>query len=1066
MKKNYLFLNLFLALLFSVSLKMSGQALSGNYTIDQSQAASSTNFTSFNALATALNTNGISGNVNVSVLNGPYNEQVTFNQIVGMGPNARVTINGNNQLLTFNATSGSPWTMRLNGTDYLTVNNLQMSGTNGTYALVCILTNSSNWNTFSTCTFSCNANISSSQAVPFSWSASSTSPTGSGSSSGDNNMVTDCQMFSGYYGISMWGLTSAPYQQNNTVRRCRVQDFYYYGMYIYYHWNSTILQNVIERPTRTNLYYTFMVYAYYAFGTVLDGNILQKPFGMSPTQTSYYVYGLYVYSYASPIPAGASKTIVRNNILRDWKLGYYSYGMLIYYYVDCMHNTVSFDDVASTNNQFIYGIYNYTQSGQENVVKNNLVSMTMGGSATKYAMYINTPGSTQVTGNSVWVGGTGSNYYVGWYNTLATTWAAWQTAGADPGMVSANPNFVNVNTDSHPTNTLLNNMAPPIGITYDQENMVRNPTTPDVGALEFLTPTCTGTPSMTVAGPTYSLCPGETANFAIGNLSSDLGYTYQWQSSGVSQVGPWTSVPSGTSITTSIPNVTATTWMSAIISCTAMGGSSIQAVAQVNVAGTTTNTVPYYENFEGIGLANRLPNCSWAAPNLGGSAKTYVAAASGNLLPNSGTSFASFNNASSGNNYYYTNGIWMDANVTYSASLWYMTDFTGATNWSNMSILYGTTQTTTGLTQIASVSPAVSPFYKSLSNTFMVPTSGMYYVAIRANTPSGSGAPNLVWDDLRIELPCQAGNNSPNLVLSPTSATICSGESVIFNVSGGDTYNWSTGATGPSTTEYPTSSGPISVTGSNTLTSCNTIASAMVTVKPSPNISLFAFPPVVCVGKSTNLQASGAQSYTWNVPGQGSNINVMPTGPTQYIVMGTGVNGCIGSSTINVTVNQPPVVTAVPSNVNVCPQDALTLSGTGAVSYNWVSTNPAINLLGQSVVTNLSSSATFTLTGTDANGCTDTDVFAVAVVECTGLSQLNSNTGISVYPNPSNGYYTVANGSSEAFHVTVSDVTGRVILDENGTTAMQVNISEVAGGVYYMKVETAGASEVIQLIKQ
>jgi hypothetical protein len=93
-------------------------------------------------------------------------------------------------------------------------------------------------------------------------------------------------------------------------------------------------------------------------------------------------------------------------------------------------------------------------------------------------------------------------------------------------------------------------------------------------------------------------------------------------------------------------------------------------------------------------------------------------------------------------------------------------------------------------------------------------------------------------------------------------------------------------------------------------------------------------------------------------------------------------------------------------------------------------------------------------------------VFAVAVVECTGLSQLNSNTGISVYPNPSNGYYTVANGSSEAFHVTVSDVTGRVILDENGTTAMQVNISEVAGGVYYMKVETAGASEVIQLIKQ
>jgi hypothetical protein len=1066
MKKNYLFLNLFLALIFSVSLKMSGQALVGNYTIDQTQAASSTNFISFNAFASALSTNGISGAVNVSVLNGPYNEQVTFNQVTGGSAMARVTINGNNQLLTYNATSSSSaWTLRLNGADYMTINNLQMQGTGTNYALVGMITNAANSNVFSSCTFSCNPNITSSYAVPFCWTANSSSPTGSGSSSGDNNLVTDCHMFSGYYGVSMWGLTGAPYNSNNTLRRCHVQDFYYYGVYCYYFINSTILQNIIDRPTRTSLNTMFGIYSFYTFGTVIDGNIIQKPWEMQPTNTSYYAYGIYAYAYASPLPAGTGKMIVRNNILRDWKSNNWFYGIFGYYLVDIIHNTISFDHATSTNGSTIYGIYLYTQSGMEANIKNNLISMTMGGSGPKYGIYANTPGATQVTGNSVWTGGTGSNYYIGWYNGGHTTWTSWQTAGADPGMVSANPNFVNIFSDSHPTNTLINNMAPPIGVTYDQENMIRNPTTPDVGALEFLTPTCTGTPSMTVAGPTYSLCPGETANFSIGNLSSDLGYTYQWQSSGISQVGPWTSVPNGTSITSSIPNVTATTWMSAIISCTAMGGSSIQAVAQVNVAGTTTNTVPYYEDFENIGLANRLPNCSWSAPNLGGSSKTYVGASSGNLLPNSGTSFASFNNTSSGLNYYYTNGIWMEANVTYSASLWYMTDFTGATNWSNMSILYGTTQSPTGLTQIASVSPAVSPFYKSLSNTFMVPTSGMYYVAIRANT-SASGAPNLVWDDLRIDIPCQAGNNSPNITLSPTSATICSGESVMFSASGADLYNWSSGATGPSSTENPTSSGNIMVTGTNTLTGCNTSMNAMVIVKPSPVISLIAVPASVCAGKSSNLQASGAQSYTWNVPGQGFNINVTPNTTTQYMVMGAGANGCVASSAITVSVLTLPTVNAAPSSQQVCPQDALTLSGTGAQTYQWVSTNPAMVLTGQAVTINLNTSATFTLTGTDVNGCQDVDVFAITVDACTGLSQLNGNTGISVYPNPSNGYFTVASGSSEALHVTVTDVTGRVILSENGTAAMQVNISEVAGGVYYMKVETAGASEVIQLIKQ
>jgi hypothetical protein len=377
--------------------------LNGGYTINQSAGASATNYISFNAFATDLNTNGVSGPVTVTVMNGPYNEQVTFNQFTGGSAINRVVIYGNNQVLTFNANSGAPWTMRLNGADFMTIQDLQMSGTNTSYAFVGLITNAANYNTFSNCTFSCNANITSSYAIPFMWSASSTAPS-TGSSSGDYNTVVNCQMFSGYYGVMMYGLTGAPYNVGNTLKGCKVQDFYYIGIYCYYHWNSSVMQNTIERPTRTTLYYFYGIYAYYCFGTKVDGNILQNPWGTSPTQSSYYAYGIYAYGYANPVPAGASKIVLQNNILRNWQSNYYFYGIYSYYWVDIIHNTISFDNSSSTNSSTIYGMYFYTQSGNENNVRNNLISITMGGSGPKYALYNGTGGSlTTINGNNIWV---------------------------------------------------------------------------------------------------------------------------------------------------------------------------------------------------------------------------------------------------------------------------------------------------------------------------------------------------------------------------------------------------------------------------------------------------------------------------------------------------------------------------------------------------------------------------------------------------------------------------------------------------------------------------------------
>src|SRR5690606_7502783 len=130
---------------------------------------------------------------------------------------------------------------------------------------------------------------------------------------------------------------------------------------------------------------------------------------------------------------------------------------------------------------------------------------------------------------------------------------------------------------------------------------------------------------------------------------------------------------------------------------------------------------PYHEGFEEIQADNTLPNCSWSASNLGvnQSNQTYMVAANNNRVPHTGSKFASFYYGTIGDSYFYTNGIYLTAGVTYSAGLWYTTEIYGYNNWTDLSIMYGPSQSTTGLVTIASTNgPAISMVHKLLSNTF------------------------------------------------------------------------------------------------------------------------------------------------------------------------------------------------------------------------------------------------------------------------------------------------------------------------------------------------------------
>jgi gliding motility-associated-like protein len=142
----------------------------------------------------------------------------------------------------------------------------------------------------------------------------------------------------------------------------------------------------------------------------------------------------------------------------------------------------------------------------------------------------------------------------------------------------------------------------------------------------------------------------------------------------------------------------------------------------------------------------------------------------------------------------------------------------------------------------------------------------------------------------------------------------------------------------------------------------------------------------ICAGQSVVLSgasSTGSGSFTWTDgtnTWSGESVTVTPNGSTTYTL--TIDDGCEASSVVTVTVNPLPLVTAVSSSAAICPDDAITLTGSGAVNYSWTADPPDPTLTGASTATPQASpleSTTYTLTGTDAKGCVNTAVAGVIV---------------------------------------------------------------------------------------
>ena len=244
-------------------------------------------------------------------------------------------------------------------------------------------------------------------------------------------------------------------------------------------------------------------------------------------------------------------------------------------------------------------------------------------------------------------------------------------------------------------------------------------------------------------------------------------------------------------------------------------------------------------------------------------------------------------------------------------------------------------------------------------------------------------------------------------------------------------------------------------------TGCTNSADIAVYVYTVPVLSVTG-PTAICFGDSLKLKVSGANSYTWNSLFSGNTFTTVPVGSAIYFV--TGVNYypllCRSSSSVHVQVNPLPKLHFAGTFVK-CLGDEGNITVYGASTYTWNN-----NYYQASYPFVFKPDAvTFTVTGVDAEGCSKTSVVTVSVETCTGINE-TTISGLKIYPNPTNGSFTIETNSDHEKSIMVYDVSGRVLREEQVQfREVSIDLTVMAAGFYFVKVQVGEKIEILRIVK-
>jgi len=244
-------------------------------------------------------------------------------------------------------------------------------------------------------------------------------------------------------------------------------------------------------------------------------------------------------------------------------------------------------------------------------------------------------------------------------------------------------------------------------------------------------------------------------------------------------------------------------------------------------------------------------------------------------------------------------------------------------------------------------------------------------------------------------------NSNPQVSISASGATqFCQGGTVTLTSSQSLGNTWSNGQTTPAIVVNMSGTYSTSVTDANGCTGVSNAISITVDTVATPSISASG-PLGICNGSTVDLTANpGGLSYGWSNGSTNQTITVANAGT--YFVTVTGANGCSATST-SVTVTSgsastPFIIVGGPTII--CEGESVTLlsSSVSGNAWNTGETTESIEA---------TSTGNYSVTVTDANGCTATSALVPVIVNPlpTASFTFNANVGgVVTFTNTSTDY--------------------------------------------------------------
>ncbi len=285
------------------------------------------------------------------------------------------------------------------------------------------------------------------------------------------------------------------------------------------------------------------------------------------------------------------------------------------------------------------------------------------------------------------------------------------------------------------------------------------------------------------------------------------------------------------------------------------------------------------------------------------------------------------------------------------------------------------------------------------------------------------------------------------------SDTLCAEDSTLLLGTGASNYVWSTGDLTALISVMPGSSTTYTVTGTD-LNGCTNATSIAVVVNALPTPAITG-PDSMCVGDTITLTASGGATYFWDTFFSGPSINVSPASNTTYGVTATDANGCQAATSMLVVVGALPVVPVITQTGN-------TLStASGLATYQWFLNGTPIPGANASTFTG-TQNGNYTVMVTNAFGCDAISTVYPFIFVGTAQAGL-TDFGLTVYPNPNDGRFTVALDLERDRNVALSiyDLVGKQVWSHTGDLAYgewskTLDLSALSKGTYLLQVISEG----------